>query len=402
MHRLRTLGLATVASLAFIAVPAQAVGPADVTVRVEGDADTLVARAAVRTTTTPVVKDGNPAHACTGTSAAGALEQSTAGAWSGPWSDSFGGAYTVAAIRGESHAFGSGRYWSIFVNDVPASFGVCGLELQDGDALLFAPVPESGTPPNPLVLAGVPARATPGQALTVTVTRVVTTFDPVTYVPSTVREPVAGATVAGAASATTGADGRAQVTIDQRGAGTLRATKAGEIRSSSEALCVTDGADGSCGTTAAGAPELAVAAAVCQTAGDDGLCGTADRRAALAKILSISERQRFGRGRGPRTLRGSVAGDPSGLRDVRLRLTRTDAGRCQTFDARRERFVALARCGAARGRWFSVGDRADWTYLLPRALTRGRYVLDVETRDGAGNRDTLLQRTRNRVVFFVG
>jgi hypothetical protein len=54
-----------------------------------------------------------------------------------------------------------------------------------------------------------------------------------------------------------------------------------------------------------------------------------------------------------------------------------------------------------RGRWFAVGDRAQWSYLLPARLGRGRWVLDVEVTDRTGRRDTTLQRGRNRVVFFV-
>ena len=61
----------------------------------------------------------------------------------------------------------------------------------------------------------------------------------------------------------------------------------------------------------------------------------------------------------------------------------------------------MKRCGARRGKWFSIGSKADWTYLLPKALGRGRYVLDLKTIDGAGNADSKLARTRNRVVFFV-
>ena len=117
-------------------------------------------------------------------------------------------------------------------------------------------------------------------------------------------------------------------------------------------------------------------------------------------IGSIAEQQRFARGRGPRALRGAVVA-PAGLRDVRLRLTRTARGRCETFDGRRERFVRMSRCGAARGRWFSIGDRADWSYLLPSRLSRGRYVLDIEVTDASGGRDRTLQRGRNRVVFHV-
>jgi hypothetical protein len=62
-----------------------------------------------------------------------------------------------------------------------------------------------------------------------------------------------------------------------------------------------------------------------------------------------------------------------------------------------ERFRGT-RCG--RGPYFAIGDRADWSYLLPRALERGRYVLDAVAIDGAGNR-TPLARGTSRVVFTV-
>ena len=57
-----------------------------------------------------------------------------------------------------------------------------------------------------------------------------------------------------------------------------------------------------------------------------------------------------------------------------------------------------SRCGRRVN--FKIGDRADWSYLLPKRLGKGRYVLDAIAVDKAGNRDTLA-RGRNRVVFFV-
>ena len=48
---------------------ALAAGPATVTVRVEGSTETKLPSTVVTTTTASVVKDGNPAHACSGTSA---------------------------------------------------------------------------------------------------------------------------------------------------------------------------------------------------------------------------------------------------------------------------------------------------------------------------------------------
>jgi hypothetical protein len=382
--RRRSLGLAAVIFV-IVAAPALA-APSPVTVRVEGATDTLIPRTAVTTTTTPVNKDGVAGHDCTGTSAAGALEQASAGNWSGVWSSGLG--YSVNAVNGEAHMFGSGQFWGFFVNDALASSGICGVELQAGDSVLLAPISETASSFGVLSLTGVPATAAPGRAFVVKVMRTRSDF-----VGPPTREPVAGATVSGGgASATTAADGTAPIVLGTRGPTTLRATDSGDIRSASEPVCVTDGSDGACGSTAA---------STCTTTGDDGLCGTKDKRAPRAKIASISEGKRFAKGKGPRTLSGIVAADPSGIADVRLRLTRNDHGRCQTFDGRKERFVTMKRCGAKRGKWFSAGDRQQWSYLLPARLGPGRYVLDVQARDGAGNVDTLLQRTRTRVVFFV-
>jgi hypothetical protein len=381
--RRRSLGLAAVI-FAVAAAPAFA-GPSPVTVRVEGATDTLIPRTALTTTTVPVNKDGVAGHDCTGTSAAGALEQASGGNWSGTWSSGLG--YSVSAVKGETHTFGSGQFWGFFVNDVLASSGICGVELQTGDNVLLAPISETATSFGVLRVS-VPVTATLGQPFAVRVTR--TTSD---FTGGVTREPVAGATVSGGgASVATGADGSAQIMLGTRGPTTLRATDSGDIRSASEPVCVTDGSDGACGSSAASA---------CATTGDDGLCGTKDKRAPRGKIASVTEGQRFGKGKGPRVLSGTVAADPSGIADVRLRLTRNDHGRCQTFDGRRDRLVAMKRCGAKRGKWFSAGDRQQWSYLLPARLGRGRYVLDVEARDRAGNVDTLLQRTRTRVVFFV-
>jgi hypothetical protein len=353
--------------LLIAAAPAGAAGPATVTVRVEGAADTLVPRTTVTTTTATVNKDGVAGHDCTGTSAAGALELATGGAWTGTWNASFG--YLVAGVRGEAPA--NPDFFSFWISGRLADVGVCGQELQQGDdVLLFVgrcEPPAYTACTQPLALS-VPATATAGEPFGV---RVVELAD------SGTQTPVAGATVTGGdAPVTTGADGIAVVTMAV--SGTLRATKAGRARSASEPVAV----------SAAGAPlppPHVDLPPVIPLAG---------------RIGSIDEQQRFARGRGPRTLRGSASA-PTGVRAVRLRLTRTDRGRCQTFDGRRERFVRMSRCGAARGRWFGIGDRADWSYLLPSRLVRGRYVLDVEVTDRGGARDSTLARGRNRVVFHV-
>ncbi|MEA2195231.1 MAG: hypothetical protein QOG42_1665, partial [Solirubrobacteraceae bacterium] len=116
--------LAGGALLGALAGPAAAAGPADVTVRVEGAAQTLVPRTAVHTDATPINKDGQAAHTCSGTAAAGALEKATGGDWSGPWFDGLG--YSVQTIKGETHAFPAPEYFTLWINHRATSEGVCG------------------------------------------------------------------------------------------------------------------------------------------------------------------------------------------------------------------------------------------------------------------------------------
>jgi hypothetical protein len=117
----------------------------------------------------------------------------------------------------------------------------------------------------------------------------------------------------------------------------------------------------------------------------------------VGRIAGLTEQQRIARRRAPREVRGFVDADPSGLRAVKLRLTRQVGRRCWLYSGRRERFLRRA-CGKRYA--FKIGEDAAWSYLLPERLGRGRYVLDVIATDRAGNRDTLA-RGRNRIVFHV-
>ena len=122
-----------------------------------------------------------------------------------------------------------------------------------------------------------------------------------------------------------------------------------------------------------------------------------DTSAPVARIRGIREGRRYKRRKAPRTIRGTVSPDPSGLRAVKLSLTRSHRGRCQLYSPTRERF-RNSRCGRRVN--FRIGDRERFSYLLPKRLGKGRYVLDVIAVDKLGNRDRLA-RGRNRVVFFV-
>ena len=76
--------------------------------------------------------------------------------------------------------------------------------------------------------------------------------------------------------------------------------------------------------------------------------------------------QRFKRKRAPRTLRGSVSPDPSGLQAVKLSLTGLGRG-LPALLADPERFRPSV-CGRQVNFW--IGDRQDWSYLLPSGWAR--------------------------------
>lgn len=374
-----------VAVLVLVPAATALAGPT-VTVRVEGRDATLLP---ATTVTLPDAKaPGNP---CSGPGAAltkgAALEEATRGSWD---HQEF-----TKTILGESHTFTEDDYWAVWLNEKYAN-GLCSDAdlLQDGDRVLLL-VDISGAPSYaPSVFAmtlAAPATVVPGAAFTVTATEYRSTDgSPGQSTPA----PAGVADVTGAdTTATTGDDGKATVRLTARGPATMRASRPRGARSELVPVCVTDGADGFCGTRAPGAAAAPAAAPA-------PVLRAPDTVAAFAKIASITEGRRFAKGRGPRTLAGLVDAEPAGIRDVRVRLSRTQNGRCSRFDGERERLVK-ARCGIRNARTFSVGGAARFSYLLPAALPAGRYVLDVIVIDRAGNRTTTYQRTRNRVVFHV-
>ena len=365
----RLAGLA--AGLAMLAAAPSALA-ANVSVRVEGTADTLVPRTAVTTTAGTFTKDGDPSHSCSRNSAGGALEAATAGDWAGSW-DSVGD-YLVKTVKGETHTAPSGapsgEYWSFWVNYGFASAGVCGTAMQEGDDVLLFPgcFGAGCDDPTPLRIISAPASAAAGQAFDVRVVQYVVADDFSLH-----QEPAAGAAVsAGSQSFTAGADGVARVTVGSKGTVGVRASKDGFIRSATEPVCV------ECGTPLRARP---------------GATGARDTAAPATALTGLQNGAVFSRRKAPRLLRGTVASDPSGLLAVKLRLTRRVGKRCSYFSGSRERFRPV-RCG--RGSFFRIGDRADWSYLLPTRLGRGRYVLEAKAVDGAYNRGEVT-RVRFRV-----
>ena len=136
-RRLRPL---IAASLLVLIVPAAAsAAPAgDVSIRVEGSTATLAGPAVVRTVDGAFTKAAaaGPPATCSSTSIGGALETLTAGGWNGT-NGSVG--MSLETILGETHLFTSDAYWNLYVNDAPASMGICTQELSPGDRVLVAP-----------------------------------------------------------------------------------------------------------------------------------------------------------------------------------------------------------------------------------------------------------------------
>jgi hypothetical protein len=365
--------LAGLVATAVLAAPALA-APGNVSVRIEGDTQTLVPRKVVTTTTTPVGKPGQPT--CDGTSALGALDVATGGAWEGPYFTGLG--YSPETILGETHDTTSKSYWAFWLNDAYAATGLCDQQLQEGDSVLLVPECYAAdcTPASPLRLRGVPATVAPGVAVTVKVDQLT---PPSGGSGPTTSAPAAGARVTfGGATATTGADGSAVLTFSGAGPQAVQATKTGHVRSATESTCVTSGADGACGSSLPAGPQPPVGS-------------VKDTTAPVATLSGLKNGKVFSRRRAPRVLKGTVSSDPSGIKSVRLSILRKRGGRCWAFDGASERFKRH-RCGGSRS--FRIGDRAEWSYLLPKRLPRGRYTIRVAAIDNAGNASATTTRIR--------
>jgi hypothetical protein len=272
--------------------------------------------------------------------------------WYGPFDADFDD-FFVTTIGGEGTV--DGPYWDVRTNGASNQRGGCQIQLANGDEVLFA-IDGYGKPA--LRLTG-PATAAPGAPFAVSV------------------RDEAGAAVSGAEVAgQTTSGGTAMVRLDSPGPHRLKATKADSVRSNALEVCVTTGSDGACGTVQRSAP---------------------DTTAPAARILGIRDGQRFTRRRAPRELRGTVAGDPSGLWAVKIRLSRRFNGDCWYFSGSREQFLKRT-CGKKYA--FKVGEESEWSYLLPARLPRGRYWLDLYAIDRAFNK-TAFARGINSVTFSV-
>jgi hypothetical protein len=381
----------------FAASSAVAAGtPAQATVRVEGLGETKLPQTVVTTNTTPVVKDGNPADSCPGTSALGALDLATAGNWSGPWEAKYN-QYSIFTIEGETHEFeasaSANYFWAFWLNDKESELGACETELQPGDRVLFfpscygasCPMPE----PTPLEIEAAPT-ANVGEAATVTVKQ---------YNAKGEAAPAVGASIIGGVAGPT-TDSQGHATLKFIGAGTytllVNGAAAGPPAVRTETtICVHNGNDGTCGTQ--------ILSACANESVPSGGCGgpaivPPQQSAVTALTGGVKAGHVYSKRKAPRILKGVVKVPVGGtLKDVRISLGRRSGKRCFAFNGSKERFVK-SRCGATR--FFSVGDTESFSYLLPAALPAGHYVYDIEAVNDAGQVTKLVPGV-SHVVFYV-
>jgi hypothetical protein len=106
-------------------------------IRVEGPTRTLLPETALTVAPERVDPAGKPEDACTGATAAAALQQATHGRWQGKYYSGLG--YSVEGIDGVLYSFSSPYYWSFWIDSKPASVGICSAKLHAGEHLLFFP-----------------------------------------------------------------------------------------------------------------------------------------------------------------------------------------------------------------------------------------------------------------------
>jgi hypothetical protein len=202
--------------------------------------------------------------------------------------------------------------------------------------------------------------------------------------------PVSGASVSGA-PALTDPSGHATVKFSSAGQFTLRASASGLIRAEA-GICIHNGNDGTCGALSA-APSGGSSRQASSTSPAPPYSGP---YAVVARATGPTDGRVYSRRGAPRLLTGAVTAHAA-IASVNISLRRRHGNRCSAYSGVRELFVR-ARCGQAR--FFRVSTASTFSYLLPSALGPGRYVLDIEATDVAGNH-TSLARGTSRIVFFV-
>lgn len=345
--------------------PTALAAPVTVQLRVEGATATIY-EGPVTTDAKTVAKNGG--HRCDGTAAANGGTNPMPGPtaltalddgfpdWSGSFSVDYKD-YFVTRIGPDDDS--TGKYFAVAIGragrTVLLEEGACHVQVQQGDEVIWG---YEGFGKPFLRLTG-PATTAVGQPVRIGVVNGVD------------GSPVAGVAVGGT---TSGSDGSATVCFDTPGVRRLKAERADSLRSNALLLAVTAGTGSCSGTTGGPAPTPITPSPTAPATPRP----VAPRAAPALRLLTPRTSARYRRG--PRVITGRVSAD--GVRQVYLRIRRIARGGCSYYSGSRERFTRPRTC--ARARYVRVGDRAAFSYLLPKRLERGRYIVDVKALDGSG------------------
>jgi hypothetical protein len=373
-----------------------AAGPT-VKVRVVGESSTLLPLTSV------TLEQPEPASGCPADSATAAINLAVDGNWDHGEAEGSDGDFTKT-ILGETEEYSNdSATWAVWINDKWAG-GICEDILSEGDELLLIAdhEPEPYAPTVlPLAVSEVPSVAVAGTQFKVVVDEVHTRAGTFPEVGEGTPEPAQGVTVsAGGSTATTGSDGSATLTIPAAGTYTLTASEPGAAPAAPVSICVRESNQSGCGVTVtAGSTSTSSSGSTStSTSSALGVPGNPYKGpyALVPSLTSVGEGRLYSRRDAPRLLAGTVL-THSAVSSVSLELRRQYKGRCSTYDGTSDRFVKV-RCGS--GDLFKASNGGAFSYLLPAALSPGRYVLDVQASDVTGNHTTLA-RGSSRIVFYV-
>jgi hypothetical protein len=375
--------------LVFLGRPTVALAGPTVKVRIEGESSTLLPLTAV------TLEKPEPVSGCPADSANAAINLAVGGNWDHGEEEGSSGDFTET-ILGETHNFThESDTWAVWIDDKWAG-GICEDLLSEGQELLLIAdhEPEPYAPTVlPLVLSGVPSSVVVGVPFEVTVDKIHTRPGTFPEIGEGTPEPEAGVTVSGGgASSLTNANGVATLMLSTPGSYALAAHESGAAPSAPVALCVRTSSEPACGVagspgTSSGSSSAGLVPVVLPYKGPYAL---------VPHLTGIIDGHVYTRAHAPRVLSGSVLAHTT-VSSISLTLRREYRHRCYAFDGVTTKFVR-ARCGT--GKPFKVSGNGLFSYLLPSALQPGRYVLDIEATDAAGNR-TSLARGTSRIVFYV-
>ena len=366
----------------------EALGSLTVSVRVEGASSTLLPTTSV----TPEAPE--PVSGCAVNSATTAINLAVKGNWDHGEAKAAKGNFTETILE-ETHDFtNESDTWAVWINDKWAG-GICEDLLADGDEVLLVadhePPPLYAPTVLPLVLAGVPASVVAGTPLTVQTKLVHTRAGNFPEIGEGTPTPQGGVTLSGGgASATSGENGNATLCFSKPGIYNLIARRAGDAPSAPVSVSVRGAAESACGVQLPSSPKI----------GGEPAAPTrlpyVGPFALVPHLQAPLEGHVYPRRHPPRLITGAVSAHAA-VSSVSLKLRRSYRGHCYAFDGTAAVF-RRARCGQASA--FRASSNALFSYFLPFALAPGRYVLDIEATDVAGNH-TSLARGTSRIVFYV-